>query len=189
MTRAARDAYLRQGVVFPETPAERREKAALEEDLRSIPLQGRPLPLRLRNFRSSSDMYLASAGGPRPYMLRLRAIEDEIGRQEAALESAWRALADECAPDAEQFACRWRATARHWSFDELNDLIDRHNRWYPIESRLPMDPRSGTYVLVNGRDYRLESLDEAWILSRYPDRIEGEARARDNGARLLARDR
>jgi len=52
--------------------------------------------------------------------------------------------------------------------DEINDLIDRHNRWYPIESNLPMDPRTGDYALVNGRDYRLPPLDADWVLERYP---------------------
>jgi hypothetical protein len=55
-----------------------------------------------------------------------------------------------------------------WSFDEVNDLIGRHNRWYPVDARLPMDPRRRDYVLVNGRDYRLRPLDADWALARYP---------------------
>jgi hypothetical protein len=58
--------------------------------------------------------------------------------------------------------------ARLQVFDEVNDLIDRHNRWYPAESRLPMDPRRGDFALVNGRDYRLEPLDTEWVLERFP---------------------
>jgi len=168
MEKAERDAIMRQGVVLPETPRERREQAALEEDLRSIPFTGRPLRLRLRHFRSSAEAYLASAGGPLPYMLRLRLIEEQTADHEAALAMAWRALAGECDRDAARFARRWRSAARRWSFDEVNDLIDRHNRWYPIESRLPMDPRRGDYVLVNGRDYRRPLLDAGWALERYP---------------------
>jgi hypothetical protein len=57
-------------------------------------------------------------------------------------------------------------------FDDLNDLIERHNRWYPVESRLPMDPRRGDYGLVNGRDYRLEPLDDGWVLERFPAELE-----------------
>jgi hypothetical protein len=163
-----RERYLRQGVVLPETPLERRRQEALEDDLRSIPLRGRPLQLRLRNFRSSADAYLESVGGPRPYMLRLRSIEDEVARQDKALEHERESLAAEYVSQPETFSQRWRARAREWSFDEVNDLIERHNRWYPVESRLPMDPRTGTYVLVNGRDYRLDPLGEAWILRRYP---------------------
>ncbi len=172
MRKTERDAILRQGVVLPETPRDRRERAALDEDLRSIPLAGKPLPLRLRHFRSSAEAYLASAGGPLPYMLRLRSIEEQTAEHEAALADAWHALADECDGDAPRFSRRWRSAARRFSFDEINDLIDRHNRWYPIESNLPMDPRTGDYALVNGRDYRLPPLDAGWVLERYPPTLE-----------------
>ena len=50
----------------------------------------------------------------------------------------------------------------------MNDLIERHNRWYPVEARLAMDPRTRDFVKVGGRDYRREPLDAAWILERFP---------------------
>lgn len=31
-----------------------------------------------------------------------------------------------------------------------------------------MDPATGTYALVNGRDYRLEPLGTGWVLERFP---------------------
>ena len=59
-----------------------------------------------------------------------------------------------------------------FDFTDVNDLIERHNRWYPIESQLPMDPCSGEFALVNGRDYRLGPLDESWIIERFPPELE-----------------
>jgi hypothetical protein len=129
-------------------------------------MRGAPLPVRLRNFRSEADGYLASLGGPRHYMLRLREIEALTAEHEQALEAERARLASTVSP--EDFPKAWRALVEAWQFDELNDLIERHNRWYPVESRLPMDPRRGDFVLVNGRDYRLELLDAEWILARYP---------------------
>jgi hypothetical protein len=158
----------RQGVVLPETPRERRERAALDEDLQTIPLTGRPLPVRARLFRPSAEAYLVATRGPLPYMLRLREIEHWTETHEARLGDAWCALADDCAGNAVRFRDAWRAEAVAYGFDEVNDLIDRHNRWYPAESRLPMDPRRGDYALVNGRDYRLAPLDVDWILERFP---------------------
>jgi hypothetical protein len=166
--KAERERIMRQQVVLPVTPRERRELEALQEDLKSIPLTRRPLALRLRNFRSSPEAYLASAGGPLPYMLRLREIERLTASHEEALAERWHALADECAGDPAAFARLWRAGAEGWIFEEVNDLIDRHNRWYPVESRLPMDPRTGDYALVNGRDYRLAPLAVEWVLQRFP---------------------
>jgi hypothetical protein len=78
----------------------------------------------------------------------------------------------ECAADPIRFHHEWTARAQTLRFDELNDLIDRHNRWYPAESRLPMDPRTGDYALVNGQDYRLALLDAEWVLERFPAELE-----------------
>ncbi len=168
MDKAERDAIMRQGVVLPETPRQRREHAALEEDLATIPLAGKPLPIRARHFRPTAEAYLVATRGPLPYMLRLREIEQRTEAHESSLREAWLALAEDCAGDASRFRHEWSAFAQAQVFDEVNDLIDRHNRWYPAESRLPMDPRRGDYVLVNGRDYRLEPLDAGWILERFP---------------------
>jgi hypothetical protein len=167
MEKAEWDAILRQGVVLPETARERREVAGLEEDLRSLPQRGQALRLRRTNFRPSAEAYLAAARGPLAYMLRLREIEARTAAHEERLQEAWQGLALACAGDQRRFADLWRAEAEAWSFDEVNDLIERHNRWYPVESRLPMDPRTGDYVLVNGRDYRLAKLDAEWVLERF----------------------
>jgi len=169
-----RDALLREDVPRAQTARERRQLADLDEDLRSIPLRGAPLPLRLRNFRPDAEGYLASLGGPLPYMIRLREIETMTAGHEEALSAAYRRLSEEAPP--ESFADAWREEVGRWRFDEVNDLIERHNRWYPAESRLPMDPRRGDFVLVNGRDYRLRPLDAEWILVRFPASL-GEAGA------------
>ena len=156
-----------------QTPLERRQLAGLEEDLRSIPLRGAPLPLRLRNFRPDAEGYLASLGGPLPYMTRLREIEAMTAAHEHALAAARARVAEEVEPGA--FADAWREAVAQWSFDEVNDLIARHNRWYPVEARLPMDPRRGDYALVNGRDYRRQPLDAAWALRLFPASAEPQA--------------
>ena len=168
MEKAERDAILRQGIVLPETPRQRRELAALEEDLDTITLTGKPLPIRARHFRPSAEAYLVATRGPLPYMLRLREIEQRTADTEEALRESWEAVAREAEGNSDHFRDAWIAAAEGWSFDELNDLIDRHNRWYPVESRLPMDPRRGDYALVNGRDYHLAPLDARWVLERFP---------------------
>ena len=166
MEKAERDSILRQGVVLPETPRQRRELAALEEDLQTIALTGRRLPVR--HFRPTAEAYLVATRGPLPYMLRLREIEQRTEAHGSHLRDAWLALAAEHATAGARFRAEWLEVARTHAFDEVNDLIDRHNRWYPVESRLPMDPRTGDHALVNGRNYRLSPLDVDWILERFP---------------------
>jgi hypothetical protein len=165
-----REALLRESAPRARTPRERRQLEGLREDVRSSPLGGETVSLRLRNFRPEADAYLAALGGPRPYMRRLREIEAMTAAHEDALRAEHERLAATTAPD--EFPRVWRAVADAWPFDEVNDLIKRHNRWYPVESRLAMDPRRGDFVLVNGRDYRLGRLDASWVLARFPAVLE-----------------
>src|SRR5688500_1092355 len=160
MDRRERERIMRQGVVLPETPRDRANLSGLAEDVRDSPFKGRALPLRLRNFRPDADSYLASLSGPRPYMARLRQIAALTAVHEQALAEAYAVLGGE--EDA------WRTVAEGWDFGDVNELIDRHNRWYPAESRLPMDPRTGDYALVNGASYRREPLGVRWVLERFP---------------------
>ena len=151
---------MRQGVVLPETPRQRRERHGLEQDLIDHPAAGRPLRQRYRNFTADAGSYLASLGGPLPYMTRLREIAVLVARHERELGAAYEALG----PTA------WHQYVETVDFSEVNDLIERHNRWYPVEARLPMDPRTGEYVLVNGEHYGKRPLDARWALDRFPPR-------------------
>ena len=151
---------MRQGVVLPETPRDRRNLAGLAADMRDNPLVGNPLALRLRHFRPDASSYLASLGGPPPYMARLREIA-------ALADEHERALAEEYELRGRDPAA-WRTLAERWDFSEVNDLIDRHNRWYPAEARLPMDPMTGDHALVNGEHYSKRPLDARWVLERFP---------------------
>ncbi len=173
MHRKDREAILGEyGAVREPTERELAEQSLLERDLEGSPLKGKPIHGRLRNFRPAVDHYVASLGGPLPYMQRLRQIELETETHERRLAEAWQELADGCRADAAGFERRWRRRADRWSFTAVNELIDRHNRWYPAEARLPMDPRSRDYVLVGGKPYRLQPLDAAWILERFPPELE-----------------
>jgi hypothetical protein len=156
-----------QGATRPETPRERREREVLAADLASSPVRGRPLRQRLRNFRPDPESGVRSLGGPAMWMRRLRAIEDAVEQHERQLDEAWRKLAGELEDPAE-FAAAWSELADDWSFAEVNELIERHNRNFPAEARLPMDPRTRDFVRINGRSYLREPLDARWILDRFP---------------------
>ncbi len=144
------------------TPPSQAERKALAAEVELNPLIGTKQKRRIRRFRPEADRYLASLGGPLPFMQRLRQIEDA---EEEHLERLAVAYAEHRGD-----AASWRRFAERWDFGEINDLIDRHNRWYPIEARLPMDPRTQDFVKVGGRSYRRDPLDAAWILERFPAR-------------------
>jgi hypothetical protein len=148
---------------------ERREAERLAADLEGSPVAGKPLPRRLRNFSPSVEGYARSVAGPPAYVQRLRQIEEEIADHLARLGAAWEELCREVA-ESDERERRWRELARRWSFHAVNELIERHNRWYPVEARLAMSPRTGDFVPVGGKPYRLEPLDVAWLLARFPPR-------------------
>lgn len=156
-----------QGATRPETPQERREREALEADLDSSPVRGAPLRQRLRNFRPDPESGVRALGGPTAWMRRLRAIEDAVDQHERQLGESWRTLAAEVEEPAE-FALAWKELADNWSFAYVNELIERHNRNFPAEARLAMDPRTRDFVRVNGRSYLREPLDAGWILHHFP---------------------
>ena len=101
-------------------------------------------------------------------MVRLREIDRATAAHERSLEDAWRGLAEEYGDRPAELERRWRRLAETWPFDDVNALVERHNRYYPAEARLPMDPQTGDFVLVNGRPYRREPLGARWILERFP---------------------
>jgi hypothetical protein len=177
MDRRERKDILGQWGVRAEDPRESEEGKRLHAELAGSPVTGRPIELRRRHFRPSVDSYVASLGGPLPYMIRLREIERKTHEAKLALAERWLELAAECDGDAALFARRWRETAERWSFDEVNDLVDRHNRWYPVEARLPMDVRRRDYVLVGGEPYTRERLDGQWVLARFPADLDAARRA------------
>ena len=175
MERWERERILGEWGVRDGTARSAAERERLAEDLQGSPLRGRPVRRRLRNFRPDAASYIASLSGPRPYMTRLREIHDLTAAHERRLREEWARLALECRAEGPEFSRRWRAAAEGWNFYEVNDLIDRHNRWYPLESGLPMDPRTGDFVKVDGKPYQRRPLDADWVLERFPPVLERAA--------------
>jgi hypothetical protein len=86
-----------------------------------------------RNFSISLSDRVRAYAGPPAYMRRRRAIED---LEVSLLERLRLGLAEEDAEVRRDLA-------------KLNDLIDRHNRYYPMEANLPIDPPTGRLLERN----------------------------------------
>jgi hypothetical protein len=129
----------------------------------------RALSARTRQAQRSVEDYLRAGVRPR-WMERLAEIDGGIARERRRLERAYRDLREQCAREGDSFAQRWRALADTWRFDHLNDLIEQHNEWYPVERDLPMDPRTRDYVPIHGRSYRRPRLGAEWVLEQFPPR-------------------
>jgi hypothetical protein len=135
-----------------------------------VPEEGRGrrrISRRTLSSPSSVEAYLKGGVIPR-FIERARQIEDETQRQRVRLERAYDWMRGKYAGEPERFAEHWTGMARRWSFADVNDLIKQHNSWYPAERRLPLNPRTGDYVTVGGRDWRRKALDADWILEQFP---------------------
>lgn len=122
------------------------------------------------------------AGGAPAWSRRLRRIDEWSDQALVELEAAWRALAGAGHASPADFAADWSEYARAYDFSVVNDLIARHNLYFPIERRLPMDVHTGDFVGPGGREFRRKPLDAEWILERFPADLERARRSTQSGA-------
>ena len=127
----------------------------------------RRLGRRTLRSTSSVEQYLQAGVVPR-FIERARQIEDGTRRHRQRLERAYDWTRERHGEDPQAFAARWREIAENWRFDDVNELIDEHNRWYPAERRLPLNPRTGDYLTIGNRDWRRVPLDTTWIFRQFP---------------------
>jgi hypothetical protein len=113
---------------------------------------------------TTAERLRAAAGGPPAYMRRLREIEDLTVAIARALGDR-RVQAISMGKDPEVFA---RSNAPRRAIARLEELVARHNRFYPIEANLPIDPRTGALRDRHGEVWRplpCPSLDDLLRMS------------------------
>jgi len=115
------------------------------------------------------EKYIRGEVMPR-YMTRLREIENELARHRTRLADAYEQVWEACEHDPQAFERRWRVTAHSWHFDRVNELIHAHNEYYPIERRLPINPRTGDYITTSGRQWQRGPAGAEWVLEGFPAR-------------------
>ena len=109
---------------------------------------------------SSQSLLVGLVGIPR-FAERAIEIEQRTASHRRRLGEAGAELR-EAYGEGDLLAAALRRLARTWSLDDVNALIDEHNRWFPIERNLPLDPATGEYLPVLGRTHRLERLGPGW---------------------------
>jgi hypothetical protein len=148
------------------SPVERRVARSLDGENR----RGKAIPTEELHRERTVENYLRGGVMPR-WMERLRDIETGVRQHRSALQRDYDWLRRQHAEDPERFAAEWRALVERRSFDDVNDLVRDHNQWYPVERQLPMDPRTGEYVLIAGRPYTREELTREWALALFPPQL------------------
>ncbi|MFO0740339.1 MAG: hypothetical protein U0270_30870 [Labilithrix sp.] len=125
-----------------------------------MPDSGRPTALNsadpIRNFTLSTEERIrALTIGVPAWAARKRKIEDDEVRYTRELVELHDLLVQKGrTPTQIEVALVSAATA--FDLEKLNKLVALHNRYYPIEANLPMDYKTGDY-LVYGRPFLPES--------------------------------
>jgi hypothetical protein len=88
------------------------------------------------------------------------------------LQENWHVLAQKVRGNRSRFAAGWHQHADQFDFRKINDLVEKHNRYFPAEANLPMDIKTLDYVAFAGGDYRRQQLDAAWILAQFPPDLD-----------------
>jgi hypothetical protein len=99
-----------------------------------------------RNFTLGVEQRVRALAGPPAYVRRKRLIED---LEEVMLRELREAHAEAVAAgtgDEERILVALYARAETFDLERLNDLIARHNRYYPAEANLPVHPRTGALL-------------------------------------------
>jgi hypothetical protein len=122
-------------------------------------LSGLALPPTLGLSPPTIESILLGSAGPPRFAERLATIERLTVSLEARAAQRLAELRRTYGAGSPLAAARLRREIESWDLDEVNTLIAAHNRYYPIERRLPMDPLTGDYVAVGGRSYRREPLE------------------------------
>jgi hypothetical protein len=151
------------------SPVERRVARSLDGENR----HGRAIPTEELQRERTVENYLRGAVMPR-WMERLKDIEAGTRQHRRALAADHAYLREQHAGDPDGFARTWRARVEQRSFDDVNDLVDDHNEWFPVERQLPVDPRTGEYVKIAGRPYTRDPLTVAWALALFPPTLEDD---------------
>lgn len=100
-----------------------------------------------RNFSLTVDQRIrALTIGVPAWAARKRQIEDEVNRLVGELLALEEKLAS-AGTSAETIERSLMATAVRIDLRKLNELVAAHNRYYPIEANLPMDRRTGAYLI------------------------------------------
>lgn len=109
-----------------------------------------------RNFTiSTGESVRAITIGVPSYAARRRRIEDALETYVDLLLEHDEKLAAKGA-SAEERRVALHLEAQKLDLTHVNRLIEAHNRYYPIEANLPVDPRTGDYMIRRGTPFEPE---------------------------------
>ena len=145
------------------------EKLASED----IPehLKGKPLKIPQFNFTISLENKVRSMFGPPHFAVRARRIENAIRQLTEDLSIEYAGMHDKFGDDPEEFAEQWEKLIESLELDELNDLIEKHNTYYPMEANLQISPDSGAPMIGSVPWKPKAKISAEVLLKQFPSEV------------------
>lgn len=134
-------------------------------------IQGKPLKIPQANFTISLENKVKSMFGPPRYATRARRIENITQKLMEDLSIEYASMIGGFGDNPEMFAQQWRELIGSLELDELNDLIGKHNAYYPVEANLQIDPGSGAPLIGSVPWEPKECISIESLLKRFPPEI------------------
>lgn len=136
-------------------------------------VKGKPLKIPQVNFTVSLESKVRSMFGPPHFATRARRIENLTRKLMDDLAAEYAGMIERFREDPDTFDREWNRLVRSVELDKLNDLIEKHNKYYPIEANLQIDPESGAPLLGSVPWKPKDKISTELLLERFPPDMTG----------------
>ncbi len=110
-------------------------------------VKGKPLNIISVNFTVPLENKIMAYAGIPEYIQRAKLVEERIIKTKTDLKTRYEKLDKRIGYNYGKFNKSWENILKSCCFQEINQLIEKHNLLYPQEANLKMDLESGEYLL------------------------------------------
>ena len=138
--------------------------------LEDIPedLRGKELHIPQVNFDVPLEQQMRAKIGPPSYAVRAKYLEDMTDKLMDDLARQYRQVAESCRQHPAKFKKIWTAIVETIDLSDLNQLVNEHNTFYPIEANLQADPETGQIMMGATPWKPKKKLSAEGLLARFP---------------------
>ena len=136
---------------------------------------GKPLNIPEFNFTIPLEKKVQALSGPPYYAVRARRIEQLTDQLMEELTVNYSKMMKQFSNSPEVFAQKWKESVESVELDTINDLIERHNNYYPVEANLTIDPKSEALMFGSAPWEPRKKVTKESLLQRFPADIDVES--------------
>ncbi len=143
-----------------------------EQAVEGNPLKGGRVHIHTSSFKIGVEEALKALDGPPAWSARLRRIEEWVEYTVAEARQAWARMALDYYGENGGFREAWERYAENVDFKKINALIDRHNKYFPIEANLPCNIKTGK-LMWGGKPFKkMNYFTSQWLLEIFPPNLD-----------------